>query len=119
MAGVYRDTGQPQRALDLYQQALPIRREVGDRAGEAATLNGLAYLYQSMQRYPEAQTAFEQSIVLERQVTHPAGEIAGLVGLARLLYQHLNHPQDAITSMERAIAVLQATGLPQDAAGQT
>ena len=35
MAGVYQATGQPQRALELYEQALPLMREVGDRAGEA------------------------------------------------------------------------------------
>ena len=33
--------GQPRQALEYYNQALPIRREVGDRAGEAATLNNI------------------------------------------------------------------------------
>ena len=119
MAGVYQATGQPRRALELYEQALPLMREVGNRAGEAATLNGLAYLFMDMQRYEEALAAFEQSVQLERAVNHPAGEVAGLVGVARLLYRHLGRPQEAILRMEQAIAVLLATGLPQDAAGQT
>ncbi|MBN1287262.1 MAG: tetratricopeptide repeat protein, partial [Anaerolineae bacterium] len=38
MALVYYATGKPAEALALYEQALPIRREVGDRAGEATTL---------------------------------------------------------------------------------
>ena len=37
--------GQPQRALELYEQALPLMREVGDRAGEAATLNNMEVVY--------------------------------------------------------------------------
>jgi len=119
MAGVYGGIGRPQEALKLFEEALPIRREVGDRAGEAATLNGLAYLYQSLQRYSEAFTAFEQSIILSRQITYPAAEIAGLVGLALLLYRHLNRPTDAIMSLEQALQVFTATGLPQDAAGHT
>ncbi|MEQ8542014.1 MAG: hypothetical protein RIB93_31720 [Coleofasciculus sp. D1-CHI-01] len=32
MGGVYHAIGQPQRALAYYNQALPIRHEVGDRA---------------------------------------------------------------------------------------
>ena len=119
MALVYSDTGQPQKALQLYEQALPIRREVGDRAGEAATLIGLASLYQSLQRYEDAGSAFKQSIILSQQITYPAAEIAGLIGLAFLFYQHLNRPADAILSLEQALQVFAATGLSHDGAGQT
>jgi tetratricopeptide (TPR) repeat protein len=119
LATVYQGIGQLQRARELYEQALPIRREVGDRAGEAATLNGLAVLFRDMQLYEEAESAFKSSIELEHECMHYAGEVAGFVGLAVLLYQNLHRSQEAIVSMERAIALLQQTGLPQDAAGQT
>jgi tetratricopeptide (TPR) repeat protein len=119
MALVYDATGQPKRALELFEQALPLRREVGDRAGEAATLNGLAYLLMDMRRYEEALAAFDQSLELENTVNHVAGEVAGLVGIALLLYQHLNRSQEAIAKMEQALALLKTTGLPQSAAGQT
>jgi tetratricopeptide (TPR) repeat protein len=119
MALVYAVTGQPERAMEVYEQALVIRREVGDREGEASTLNGLAHLFIDMQRNQEALAAFEQSIRLERAVSHPAGEVAGLVGAALLLYQHLNRPQEAISKMKQAISILNSTGLPQDAAGNT
>jgi hypothetical protein len=56
---------------------------------------------------------------LERAVSHPAGEVVGLAGISLLLYQPLGRPQEAIIQMEQAIAVLQARGLPQDAAGNT
>ena len=41
----YYQQEQYSKALDYYRQALPIRREVGDRLGEATTLSnmGLAY----------------------------------------------------------------------------
>src|SRR5260370_3771769 len=79
MAMVYDATGQPVRALELYEQALPLWREGGDRAGEATTLNNIALL----------------------------------------LYPDRNRQQDAINAMQQAIAVLDETGLPQDAAGRT
>lgn len=46
--------GQPQRALALYEETLPILRAVGNRAGEAATLANLAVLlYQQLNRAPD------------------------------------------------------------------
>ena len=119
LAGVYRGIGQPQRARELYEQALPIRREVGDRAGEANTLHNLASLFRGMQQYEEAERAFKRSIELVHECMYPAREVAGFVGLALLLYQNLHRSQEAIVSLERAIALLQQTGLPQDAAGTT
>ena len=38
---MYDGLGEPARALEYYVQALPIRREVGDRAGEAVTLSNI------------------------------------------------------------------------------
>ena len=63
----------------MFEQALPLTREVGDRAGEANTLSNMAVL----------------------------------------LSQDLNWQQDAIDAMQQAIAVLDETGLPQDAGGHT
>ncbi len=65
MALVYHATGQPARALELYEQALPLRREVGDRAGEATTLaNMAALLYQDLHRSQDAIDAMQQAIVV-------------------------------------------------------
>ena len=47
---VRRVGGVGRRALDYYEQALPIRREVGDRAGEATTLNNIGAVYDGLGR---------------------------------------------------------------------
>jgi tetratricopeptide (TPR) repeat protein len=119
LALVYGAIGQPKRALELYEQALPLRREVGDRAGEVATLINLAYMFQNMQKYDASLEAFEQSITIAREILYPAAEVAGLAGASVLLYQHLNRKQEAVVYMEQAVAILEETGLPQDAAGNT
>ena len=158
MAVVYQCDGAAQRALELYEQALPLTREVGDRAGEAATLNNMALVYRargspsehwscmsrlcrSRERWETvpgkqppsttwrgvpgdgaAQRAlelYEQALPLMREVGDRAGEATTLANIADVLYQYLNRSQEAITTMEQAIAVLVETGLPQDAAGQT
>ena len=45
---MYDGLGEPQRALEYYGQALPIAREVGDRAGEAATLSNIGAVYRGL-----------------------------------------------------------------------
>src|SRR3989440_3295060 len=119
MAEVYRGIGQPQQALKLFEQALPIRREVGDRAGEATTLNNMAEVYQDIGQPQQALKLFEQALPIRREVGDRAGEATILASMASLLYQYLDRPQEAITRMERALEVLIETGLPQDAAGHT
>jgi tetratricopeptide (TPR) repeat protein len=119
MAAVYRDIGKPEEALCLYEQALPISREVGDRSGEGTALYNLASLHQHLQQYKDAAIAFEESLLIHQQVSHVAGEIAVLVSIARLYANHLQRPNDAKRALERAIALFQSTALPQDAAGNT
>jgi hypothetical protein len=45
---VYNNLGDGQQALTYYRQALPIRREVGDRAGEAGILNNIGAMYNNL-----------------------------------------------------------------------
>src|SRR5207244_3275606 len=74
MAGVYRGIGRPQEALTLFEQALPIWREVGDREGEAVTLNNMAVVYENIGRPQEALRLHEQALPIRREVGDRAGE---------------------------------------------
>ena len=51
-----------QKALDKYNEALPMRRAVGDRSGEAATLLGIARVQQRHGDPLEARQTIEQAI---------------------------------------------------------
>jgi tetratricopeptide (TPR) repeat protein len=63
MALVYSDTGQPQKALQLYEEALPISREVGNRAGEITNLVNLAgLLYSHFDQSANALLLLEQAL---------------------------------------------------------
>ncbi|MGB8343707.1 MAG: CHAT domain-containing protein [Ktedonobacteraceae bacterium] len=117
-AGIYGATGRLPEALRLYEQALVLSREVGDRAGEGTTLNNLGRVYDDIGQKAKALDYYEQALVLLREVGDRAGEGVTLVNMAVLQYQE-QRPQEAIANMEQALAILRATGLPQDAAGQT
>ena len=115
---VYRVTGHPQQALQKYQEALPIRREVGDRAGEATTLNNMGALYQATGQPQQALQKCLEALPIRREVGDRAVESTTCSNIAVLLYMHFNRQKEAITFMERAIAILVKAGLPQDEAGQ-
>ncbi|MBL7091103.1 tetratricopeptide repeat protein [Acidovorax sp.] len=50
----YGELGQTARAIDYYEQALTILREIGDRQGESADLVNLAEVLVDEGRYPQA-----------------------------------------------------------------
>ena len=71
---MYDGLGDRQQALDYYQQALPIRREVGDRAGEAATLNNIGLVYDGLGDRQRALDYYQQALPILREVGDRAGE---------------------------------------------
>ncbi len=114
MASVYHATGQPQRALALYEQALPILRAVGDRAGEAATLTNMASVYAATGQPQQALALYEQALPLRRAVGDRAGEAATLNNMA-LVYHATGQPQRALALYEQALPLMRAVG---DRAGE-
>jgi tetratricopeptide (TPR) repeat protein len=114
MADLYRQTGHPQEALTLYEQALPILREVGHRVGEAATLNNMAGVYRQAGHLQEALTLYEQALPILREVGHRAGEAATLNNMA-LVYWQTGHPQEALKFYEQALPIRREIG---DRAGE-
>jgi tetratricopeptide (TPR) repeat protein len=63
IGGVYSALGEKQKALEYYNQALPLKRAVGDRSGEATTLHNIAVMLNKQQ--PEVSIVFyKQSVNL-------------------------------------------------------
>ena len=63
--------GYPHDALTFYNQALPLQREVGDRAGEAVTRYNIAMIHRGSGRLDDAVRELEVVVELDRQVEHP------------------------------------------------
>jgi tetratricopeptide (TPR) repeat protein len=69
----YKSLGQYQRAIDLFEQSLEIKREIGDRHGEADSLCNLALALAKYEpRQFEALTALQQAraIYAELKLDH-------------------------------------------------
>jgi CHAT domain-containing protein len=63
---LYFNQGDKQKALELYQQALPLRKAANDSAGQGETLNNLGLFYFNQGQYADSEKAlFEAIKVLE------------------------------------------------------
>ena len=78
LAWTYDDLGRRTEALRLYEEALPIMREVGDRAGEATTLANIAQLLAQLESISEAIEQLRKAIAVMRdsELTHDAGGVS-------------------------------------------
>ncbi len=102
MAGVYSDTGNPGQALEFYQQALSFMRSVGDRAGEAGTLNNMATVYSDTGQPDQALELYQQTLPIRREVGDRAGEAATLNNMAAV-YSDTGKPDQALELYQQAL----------------
>lgn len=70
---------------DLYQQALPPYREIGDRLGEANVLRSLGEVARLQGRYDEARDLYQQALPTFREIDDRLGEANTLRGLGEAL----------------------------------
>ena len=63
---VYDALGEKQKALDYYNQALPIRRASGDRGGEATALNSIGHVYGALGATQKALVYYNQDLQIGR-----------------------------------------------------
>ena len=71
---VHESLGDKQKALEYFDQALPILRLVGDRRVEAVTLNNMGLVYESLGERQKALEYFNRSLPLRRAVGDRQGE---------------------------------------------
>ncbi len=58
IGGIYNNIGQLQKALDFYNQALPLFQKVGDVANESSTLNNIGVAYNALGQPEKALTSY-------------------------------------------------------------
>ena len=65
---MYSDKAQYNQALEYYTQSLTIRREIGDRVGEAITVQNMGHMYTDMGQYDQAQEFFKRALIIAREL---------------------------------------------------
>ncbi len=103
MANVYHlALGQLPQALTYYQQALQLRRQAQDRAGEWATLDELGDLYADQGQNRQALTHYQQALAIVRQLKDRNSETYRLTRIASM-HLRLGEPDLALASYQQAL----------------
>jgi len=80
---VYSSLGDRAKALDYHEQALELRKAVGDLRGEASTLANLGDVYTQSGQPQKAVEYYNQAISRSQRIGDRQNEAKGLYGLAR------------------------------------
>ncbi|GBO52880.1 hypothetical protein APA_681 [Pseudanabaena sp. lw0831] len=95
-----------QEALQAWEQALQIYREIKDRKGEGNSLNGLGKAYDALEEYQKAIKFYEQSLLIMRELKNiaPLDESTTLFRIGHA-YSILNQAEKATIFYEQALAI--------------
>ncbi|HYY17756.1 MAG TPA: tetratricopeptide repeat protein, partial [Streptosporangiaceae bacterium] len=98
-------------AIGYYEEALAIRRDIGDRRGEAQTANNLAHAHLQLGRAADALDPANRALVLQREVGHRYGEGVALDNLGEA-YLALGQWDEAIGWLQRARTLFAELNMP-------
>ena len=105
----YAALGQVAQAIEYYEQALVIAREIGDRRGEGADLGNLGSAYPNLGQVEQAIEYYEQALVIAREIGDRRGEGADLGNLGTA-YAALGQVGQAIEYYEQALVIAREIG---------
>jgi DNA-binding SARP family transcriptional activator len=91
-------------AIGYFDQALAIRRDMGDRRGEVQVANNLADAYIELGRPADALEPLKRALALEIDVGHRYGQGITLTNMGEA-YLDLGRPEDAIESIHEARSI--------------
>jgi CHAT domain-containing protein len=95
-----------QKALQFYNQALPLSRAVGDRGGEGGTLSNIGQVYSALGENQKAREFFNQALPLRRVVGDRGGEAKTLYNLS-ILERKTGNLQAALQQIDSAIKIIE------------
>jgi tetratricopeptide (TPR) repeat protein len=102
--GLITNLGQVNKAIELYEQALVIAREIGDPRGEAANLNNLGMAYADLEQTKQAIEFYEKALAIAREIGSRQDEGANL-GNMGLAYTDLGQVERAIEYLQQALQI--------------
>jgi tetratricopeptide (TPR) repeat protein len=101
--------GRAQEALPLFEQALVIVRDIGERQGEGVILNNIGLVYRNLGQYERALEFFEQALAIRTEVGDRPGEGTTLNNIGAV-YRNLGQYERALEFYEQALAIRTKVG---------
>src|SRR5919199_1741859 len=97
-------TGQFEAALQSWQQALAIYREIKDRKGEGDALGNLGIAYKNLGDYAKAIDYYQQSLAIKQEIKDRQGEGNSLSNLGGVYY-YLGDYAKAIEYYQQSLVI--------------
>jgi CHAT domain-containing protein/Tfp pilus assembly protein PilF len=98
-----------QKALEKFNKALPISREVGDRSGEATTLNNIGAAYRSLGEIQKALEKYNEALSIFQAVGDRRSE-ANMLNNIGSIYSLMGEIQKALDKHNKALFINQTVG---------
>jgi tetratricopeptide (TPR) repeat protein len=89
-----------EEAMTSLQEALRIKREIGDREGEATELLAIGNVHLAAKRYAEAERAYIGALAVFRMLDIIDGEIYVYRAMSRL-YKEMGREEDAQRALDQ------------------
>ena len=107
---IYQDLGQPEKALECFERALAIYRQIGNVAGEACALGNIGSEHERSGRAQKALSHYRKALEIDRRIGDRKGEIAGLSNLGWMYYWGFGRRSKALECFEQALAICREIG---------
>lgn len=109
MGEVYYSLGQRRKSIELFDQALPLWTDIGERAGQALALLNLGYSYSDLGNPQIASEYFQRSLALWQSIDDGRGTALARTALGGT-YSTLGEEQLALNLHRQAAEHFRATG---------
>ena len=109
LGNAYSALGDAKKAIDYYEQALKIAKEIGDRRGEGNHLGNLGSAYSALGDAKKAIDYCEQALKIDLEIGDRRGEGNRLGNLGRA-YSDLGDAKKAIDYYEQALKIAKEIG---------
>ena len=109
LAKFYYDQSKYKEAKDLYQKALGIIIQIGDRNGQAACYGNLGTVYQSLGQYGKAEEYQKKALVIKKEIGDREGE-ATCYGNLGSVYRSLGQYGKAEEYQKKALVIRKEIG---------
>ena len=97
------------KAEESHEKALAIRKEIGDREGEATGYAKLGFLFESQGKYVKAEEYLEKALAITKEIGDRKGEATGYAKLG-VLFESQGKYVKAKEYLERALAINKEIG---------
>ncbi|MCB0641139.1 MAG: ATP-binding protein, partial [Phaeodactylibacter sp.] len=106
LAYIFRQRGQVDKALQLYQEASQIFERIGDEKGKSATLHSMAYIFLQRGQVDKALQLYQDSLAIKERIGDEQGKANTSVMLAQLVAYEKRDFETGIQLMNYAVQIL-------------